>query len=86
VTALPGWALFVPIAIFNFAVGLWTLRSAAAHARYLREQAGGDDPFFAQYSDHPDFPGAAETKRQRLRGWVLILSGIVILLLWMTMR
>ena len=85
-TLADGWALFVPIAIFNFAVGLWTLRSAQQHARYLSEQAAKGDAFFIEYSTHPDFPGARETHRQRLRGWVLVLSGVVILLLWMTLR
>ncbi len=80
--AIPGWALFVPIAVFNIVVGLWTIASANRHARYVKAAEARGDEFFAQLRELPDFPGVAAIKKERLRGIVLVLSGIVILMLF----
>lgn len=77
----PGWALIVPIAIFNIVIGLWTLRDAARHARYIREQLGKGNPLFEEQSKLPGFPGMAEVSSTRAKGIILVLSGVVLFLL-----
>lgn len=77
----PGWALIVPIAVFNIFVGLWSLRDAARHARYIKSRIGAGDPLFEEQSRHPDFPGMKEVSSTRAKGVILILSGIVLLML-----
>jgi hypothetical protein len=76
-----GWALIVPIAIFNIVVGLWTLRSAQRHARFIAAQAGTEDPLIAAHLSHPDFPGRSQVSSARAKGVILVLSGLVLLAL-----
>lgn len=77
----PGWALIVPIAVFNIFVGLWTLRDARRHALYIKSRLGANDPLFEEHSRHPDFPGFREVSSARAKGIILLLSGIVLLML-----
>ena len=77
----PGWALIVPIAVFNIVIGLWSLRDAARHERYIKSRIGAGDPFFEEQSRHPDFPGMKEVSSTRAKGIILILSGVVLLML-----
>ncbi|ARS27358.1 hypothetical protein [Sphingomonas sp. KC8] len=78
---ISGWALIVPIAVFNIVIGLWSLRDAARHARYIRSRIGAGDPFFEEQSRHPDFPGMKEVSSTRAKGIILTLSGVVLLML-----
>ena len=78
---LQGWALIVPIAVFNIVVGAWSLWSAGRHARYIRERLTADDPVFLAHFDHPDFPGMREVSSTRAKGAILIGSGLVLLLI-----
>lgn len=78
---LNGWALIVPIAIFNIVIGLWTWISAERHARYIAQQTAAGDPLFMAHSEHPDFPGRREVSSARAKAAILCGCGVVLLLL-----
>lgn len=78
--AVQGWALIVPIAVFNIVVGCWTWVSAQRHARFIAEKTAAGDPFFVAQASHPDFPGARAVSSARAKAAILIGCGVVLLM------
>jgi len=60
-------------------MGLWCLLASERDARRVRDRmAEGGDRFFEEQRTYRAYPGLADPRRIRIKGWALMLVGMLV--------